>query len=328
MEIKNLVLHQILREDDQVPELNLSNDLIPIEETVSEFVEKLVKSYSSKNPTLGTFEADEDNYPFQNKIKNYLNDNDFLKFSHDAMSILKKEMNVPNATGGYVIFVHYYLRNIDNIITVMLDNSIQFAIKANSLDIEKLKTLDIDRLARANRIDLDKWNNGEELYLSFIKGTREVSQYFQKFIGTTDITSAKKNISLIDNAIKIYCRDNNITGDEKYKIYEDVNVYFEQQLHKDEDIFLDSISSIINPSDPTKFKNYLDENDIVVSGRFRTTKRADFKSFKKRTIKEPGYSLNFEKELVKTGKIQRVGNSIIINDVPTSILNLEFDETT
>lgn len=328
MEIKSLVLHQIIREEDQVPELNLSNDLIPIEETVAEFVQKLVKSYTSKNPTLGTFEADEDNYPFQSKVKNYLADYDFLKFSHDAMNILKKEMQVPNATGGYVIFVHYNLRDIDNIITVMLDNSIQFAIKANSLDIEKLKTLDIDRLARANKIDLNKWSNNEELYLSFIKGTREVSQYFQKFIGTTDITSAKKNISLIDNAMKFYFRDSSIIGDEKYKIYDDVNIYFEQQLLKDEDIFLDSISSIINPADPTKFKNYLDENEIIVSGRFRTTKRADFKSFKKRIIKEPGYSLNFEKQLVKTGKIQRVGNSIIINEVPTSILNLEFDETT
>lgn len=326
MELKNIILHQILRKEDEVPDLNLSTHTLSDNETVKEFVENLVKSYGSKNPTLGTFEEDITVYPFQGMVKSYLEDSDFIKFTTESMGLLKKELQVPNATGGYVAFVHYEYRQREYIITVMLDNSIQFAVDDNSLDLEKLKTLDIDKLARANRIDLKKWEDNEDLYLSFIKGTREVSVYFQKFIGTTDITSAKKNVTIINDAVTRYCRENNIQGDDKFKILDDLYAYFELQLSNDEDVELDSISSIISPQTPNHFKSFLTDNEIEVSGKFRTTKKDDFKNIRRRTIKEKGYILSFEKSLLKTGKIIKDGNNIVITNVPDEILNKEFDE--
>jgi nucleoid-associated protein YejK len=194
MELKNIVLHHIKREENQTPVLNTSDHLLDRNNTiVKEFVEKLVKSFGSKNPTYGAFQEDVLAYPFQTLVATYRVNKDFLTFSVESMKLLEKEIQVPQAKGGYVVFIHYEQNGIEFLITIMLDKAEQFTINDESLDIKKLKTLDIDKLARANRINFNKFESGIDLYLAFIKGTRDVSSYFQKFIGNTDLTSSKKN---------------------------------------------------------------------------------------------------------------------------------------
>ena len=65
MEIKNIVLHRIDKELKEKSSLTNSEKLMTIDETVVEFVEKLLKIYNLKNPSQGTFEEDKVNYPFQ-----------------------------------------------------------------------------------------------------------------------------------------------------------------------------------------------------------------------------------------------------------------------
>lgn len=194
MKLQNIVLHHIKREENELPELNCSSQLLDTSENVViEFVEKLIKSFASKNPTYGKFQDDTTAYPFQRLVENFKKDNDFLKFSIESMNLLEKEIQVPQAKGGYVVFTNYIQNEQEFLVTIMLDKAEQFTIDDDSLDIRKLKILDIDKLARANRLNISKWENNDELYLAFIKGTRDVSSYFQKFIGNTDLTSSKKN---------------------------------------------------------------------------------------------------------------------------------------
>ena len=54
MEIKNIVLHRIDKELKEKSSLTNSEKLMTIDETVVEFVEKLLKIYNLKNPSQGT----------------------------------------------------------------------------------------------------------------------------------------------------------------------------------------------------------------------------------------------------------------------------------
>lgn len=120
MELKHIVLHQIIKKENTEPSLNCSNNLLDESNSdVVEFVETLVKSFGSKNPTYGIFQEDENNYPFQKKVREYRVNDDFLVFSKDSMNILKKEINVPKAIGGYVVFTHYEEKQIDYLVTIM-----------------------------------------------------------------------------------------------------------------------------------------------------------------------------------------------------------------
>lgn len=324
MIVKNIVLHQIIKELKGKPILNNSNKLISITNTVNEFVIKLVKNYSLKNPTQGSFKDGENIYPFQKKIKDYFKNNDFLKFSIEAMKILQKEIDKATTTGGYVIFIHYEDKKTDFIITAMLDKSIQFTVDDKKLDIEKLMTLDIDKLARANRLNINRWNKNDIQYLSFIKGTREISQYFLNFIGSTDITSSKENLKIMKDNIDQYVRSQNIRGERKERIRERISRYLDNCFKNENEVEIDSISSLIDNERPNDFKIYLNENEIEVSDRIKIYKKGDYDVFIRNKIKETGYTLTFDKALINN-KITREGNNIIIHNVPEESLDLAFE---
>ena len=83
------------------------------------------------------------------------------------------------------------------------------------------------------------------MYLSFIKGTREVSKYFIDFIGSTDITSAKENFLKLNEATNKYFVHNNLSVLEKDKIKDNISNYVVDCFQKGNDVELVSISSII-----------------------------------------------------------------------------------
>ena len=327
MILKNIVLHHIKREENQTPVLNTSDHLLDKNNiTVKELVEKLIKSFGSKNPTYGTFQDDVLAYPFQNLVKSYRDNNDFLAFSVESMKLLEKEIQVPQAKGGYVVFTHYQQNGINFLITIMLDKAEQFTINDGSLDIKKLKTLDIDKLARANRINFDKWENGVDLYLAFIKGTRHVSNYFQKFIGNTDLTSSKKNSQNLKEAISKYQRINRFDEETKEKVNSQISGYLQEQYNSNSDIELNAISAHLNQAVPNSFIEFVqNEDDIEVSGSFRLSRKADFNVFHRAKLTGHGFKFEFEKNLIKQRKIIREGNDVIIKDLPEELLDNQFE---
>lgn len=327
MKLINIALHQIIREDNNVPELNLSNSLLDIESRiVIEFVEKIIKSFGAKHPTYGQFQDDKTTYPFQTLVEKYRKNGDFLGFSTQAMKLLEKEIQVPQAKGGYVVLVHYSQNSIHFLITIMLDKAERFTIDDASLDIKKLETLDIDKLARANRINFKKWESDEETYLAFIKGTRDVSGYFQKFIGNTDLTSSKVNSRNLNRAVLQYMREKNFTDDKKAETRTTISSYFNSQYEKEEDIDLTAISAFLNPENPKDFSNFISQNEeLQVSGSFRVTAKADFRMFHRALIKGSGYNIEFERNLIREGRVKRKGNNLIFCDLPEEDLNKEFN---
>lgn len=320
MELNHIVIHQIIKEQLGKPSLKTSDALLPVNDDTNEFVEKIIKSYAAKNPTYGVFEEDEVIYPFQGFAKKYLKDKKFYDFSLTAMDILKKEINKSTTTGGYVVFIDYTEKKTDFLITIMLDNSTSFSVNDANLTLKKLKSLDIDKLARANRVNVTKWQNDEPQYLSFIKGTRGISIYFQKFIGSTDLTSSKENTEKLKLAMANYMTEKKYKREQIRKVYSKVNDYSVQKYDRDEDMEIKAISVLINEMEPDGFINYLNENeDSEVSGTFRVTQKSHLKFLTKEIIKEKGYTLEFDRKLIGT-KIRKVGSTIVIKDIPADIL--------
>lgn len=320
MELNHIVIHQIIKEQLGKPSLKTSDALLPVNDDTNEFVEKIIKSYAAKNPTYGVFEEDEVIYPFQGFAKKYLKDKKFYDFSLTAMDILKKEINKSTTTGGYVVFIDYTEKKTDFLITIMLDNSTSFSVNDANLTLKKLKSLDIDKLARANRVNVTKWQNDEPQYLSFIKGTRGISIYFQKFIGSTDLTSSKENTEKLKLAMANYMTEKKYKREQIREVYSKVNDYSVQKYDRDEDMEIKAISVLINEMEPDGFINYLNENeDSEVSGTFRVTQKSHLKFLTKEIIKEKGYTLEFDRKLIGT-KIRKVGSTIVIKDIPADIL--------
>ncbi|KAB7528428.1 hypothetical protein F8C76_11230 [Flagellimonas olearia] len=320
MKLEHIVLHQIVKEQKGKPSLKTSNSLLPVNNDTEEFVEKIIKSYSAKNPTYGVFEEDKILYPFQTYVEEYIENKDFLDFSLRSMEILKKEIDLPTTTGGYVVFIHYTENSKDFLITIMLDNSTSFSVNDVNLTIRKLRSLDIDRLARANRINFEKWKNKAPQYLSFIKGTRGISIYFQKFIGSTDMTSSRENSDKLKVAMASYMSLNSYTTSKKRDVFHKVGNYSLKKFEADEDIELKAISALMDEQNPEDFLEWVtNNNEIEVSGSFRVTQKSHLKFLNKEIIKEKGYLLEFDRGLIGS-KIRKNGSTIVIRDVPAELL--------
>ena len=319
-------MHHINKERGGYPTVKCSKKVINKSLTVNEFVAKLLKNYTAKNPTQGTFHDNQEVYPFQKMVNDYLADSDFLKFTTDAMAILEKEIAIPTAIGGYVVFLHYVEKKVDFIITAMLDESAQFAVADGDLDIEKLMTLDLEKMARANRLNIARWKNSDDLYLSFIKGTRDVSKYFLDFIGSTDITSARENFKKLKDSISMYYKEKGVSREKKEKSQEAISVYIDRCFKENNDVEIESIASLLNNENPKDYLEFLQERELEVSGRIGINRRADFENFMRNRVKEDGYSLVFDKALIKSKKIVRDGNNIIIKNVAEKILTTAFEE--
>ena len=325
MELKKIILHRIDRKDNLPPKVYYSNHLLPAENLLVEnFVIKIIKSFRKKYPTYGRFQEDILNYPFQTIVKKLQSDGDFFEFSKSGMTLLEKAINVPGALGGYVVFIWYLRGKQEYIMTIMLDKSVQFGINDESFDLEELSALNIDKIARANRLNLTKWDNEDPLYLAFIKGTRSVSKYFQEFIGNTDLTSSRDNINKIHEVLNKYMRESSFTTKRKTKVNYDVKSYFLRQFDKKQDVKLDVISSLIDPDEPDNFINYIDD-DLGISGSFRISKKADIKSFHRSKVSEDGFTLEFDNNLVSQKKIVKKGQNIVIKNVSEENLKKIFN---
>jgi len=297
----------------------LSDDLLPVNELTNEFITALIKSYSSRNPTYGAFDEDSANNPFQTYVRTYFDDDDFLVFSKESMKTLKKAIDIPKAKGGYVVFAHYDEGGQDFILTIMLDNSVKFIVDETTLDIEKLLGLDIEKVARANRVNWQRWQANHENYLSFIKGTREVSSYFSKsFIGCTDLTSAKQNANHLQDAVNKYMKAKTFTDDEKLNARRSLREYTDRRISEGKDIKLDSISALLNTDNPADFTDYIVENELEVSGSFRSSRKNDFKGFEIKMIKGEGYKLEYQIGSDNV-EVDREHHKIIITNLPDSV---------
>ncbi|MCX8491325.1 MAG: nucleoid-associated protein [Cyclobacteriaceae bacterium] len=220
MELHQLILHKLSKEQNGVAKLELRKKPYVIADTEREFIRESKEVYYHKsNPNFGIFEGSAVSYPYQTLVKNYLNGKvDFLQFTTDAMkhflTVIQKEQQ---ATGGNVIFAHYTVNNEEFILVMMLNSKKRFNVNAD-LGIYDVFVLDIEKLDLANTLNVTKWRKKEETYLSFAKGRKEISKYFRYFIGCTDQTTAKQSSKSLKGALLDYIGELELDSNEKEDI--------------------------------------------------------------------------------------------------------------
>jgi nucleoid-associated protein len=216
LNLKSIIVHRVSKNRGEKARVKLRTEEWPITEKHIEFVTMVKEVYYKKsNPIWGVFDKNEEQYPFQLLVKNYLSGkNDFMSFSIKAIEHFEFTItDIPQATGGYVLFAHFH-DNFDFIMTIVLSHKSAFNID-DQLDLNKLLSLDIEKLDVANFLNIKRWRDSEETYLSFTPGRKEVSRYFKKFIGCTDQISSKQQSIRLKKALLDYFNKLEIPEDEK-----------------------------------------------------------------------------------------------------------------
>lgn len=104
LDISQLVLHQLIKRDEQTLEVVLRDSVLDIEPVVQEMIEELHRVYSAKNKAYGLF--NEESELAQALRLQRKGEENFLGFSRAATVRLKDELaKYPFAEGGTVLFV-------------------------------------------------------------------------------------------------------------------------------------------------------------------------------------------------------------------------------
>ena len=319
MVVHAIIIHKLSKAVGKQATLKKRDTLLAINEKTLSFVDEISGSYWRSGVHHGIFNADTVSYPFQLLLSHYLeHKHDFVTFSHKALDFLKTKIDTQSlATGSYVIFAHYE-SDEPYLAILTLDDRHGYGIDDN-LNLTEAIHLETDKIHVASTVNLKRWSAGDDRYLSFVQGRRELANYFVSFVGCTDLTSAKEQSRGLIVAVKDYLSAQGTQVDESERLQNLVFDHCSQCIQTKQPIFLASVAAILNGGRPNEFVEFANGEKYKVSSSFggdRTVLRSlRFVSFRSKTL-----SISFEKDLFGKSVVYRPKeNALVIKNIPPEL---------
>jgi len=277
IEVANIVVHKINKIGGQKnTSLKLADSELRIGKQEVHFVADIRNSFQKKSrPTYGIFDVKDSFNNFHEQLEHYIEEStDFLSFTRKSMEYYENLINKSApATGAFVVFADFVFKdNSDRYILIFsINNKEGYNLNEDDLTIQQILNLDLSKLDVAALVNITKWQKyvggdqeGIRTYLSFIKGKKNLSDYFLDFIG---------------------CADKSTNADSSRKLVSALNKYFEEQRYSSEDIkikkkavfdycqfcikerkevFLGQISFILDEEDPDAFASFASAEEYGV----------------------------------------------------------------
>jgi len=201
MNVNKIVVHSLIKnENQQMASVDLSQDLLDINDMSVDLVQRLDASYRKTEITNAVFDDNHGNV-FPKEFKDYLKHNNgdaaFLNFSQETIKNLREKVeNISPAKGGFLVFTEYRNDERNYVSVFLIRDTIGMLFKKDkgksSFIINPAEHLDLDKLAMACKIDLLKYESDSGKYLSFIKRKMEnISEYFINWIAVKERESNK-----------------------------------------------------------------------------------------------------------------------------------------
>jgi nucleoid-associated protein len=321
MNIKKIVIHTLEKKQGGNAKLKKASKELALTKVHQDFMDEVKTVYYKKsNPIYGVFNSEKTSYPYQVFLHQYLKgDLTFYDFTLKAIIHFETVINESSqATGGYVLFCHFDTTE-DFVAVIMLNDKNSYIIDHNQ-DIKPNARLDIETLDVANFTNCSRWNAAEDSYLSFTKGKKEVSNYFKKFIGCTDVTSAKEASANLLRALTDYFTANGISEKDAETTKASIFSYCEQRIKTKEDINLSFISSLVNHDEPEKFKEFASAEEYHISHAFKGH-RETLRSLKYYSYRSKELTLIFDSQLINKKRIvyNQERNQLLIKEIPDDL---------
>ncbi|GAB2796490.1 nucleoid-associated protein YejK [Halomonas shantousis] len=280
MHIQEAIIHGLKKEAKaSVVTENFRHKLSDIDGRMENLGEGVLREYARQSDSYGTFDPDQQTYTFSTRLDEYFNGQvDLIDFSISAARLIAAKMkDSPLSTGGYVLFIRYTNQGRDWLLVVMLKLKSSTGVDPQTLELQENLSFDINNLHEAARIDLSKWVNDEQPYLSFIKKSSskdEVTKYFRLALGCTEYTDSHHNTAQAVAALESYCKAKGWEGDRAQAARSALYAYFDEKYNsEDKVVHLKSLSGQINDTDPDDFYNHIKLEGIPVSDTFSPAKK-------------------------------------------------------
>jgi len=326
--LHRIVMHKIDKTQHSTDAISTyRNEIYTNNEVLETLTISLAETYSKKtSKEYSNFRVGENTPPFKTILDNYLadtNDDTFLAFSRRATEQLSQKMNLkPASTGGFLVIVDY--TNIHRFILIALVNKKEGYTEDN-LDIFRIEQLNTDQLGMAGFINITNYLNDNIEYrpLSFMRGTREVSDYFSSFLGAdSNIETSSHMTGVFINALKDFFAFQEYDLARKEQLSQAIYAFCDEKRQNYEPVNIAAVSALINPDNPNEFFEFTQDqernynlNTIIES--INKQKLNNLKSF---SIKGDGFRISFDRELYNNTIQLNENDELVVSGLPDDFI--------
>lgn len=299
LEIKKIVLHQLIRKNENEMDVLFREALLENNQAVSELIIDINRIYNNKSKAYGLFNSES---IFASSVQELQRGNqDFLNFSQESVKLLRNELiKYPFAEGGTVVFCYYQYLAVDYLLVAVL-NSCNSMLVDEQLDISMTRYLDLEHADIIARLDVTDWQTdpSSKRYLTFLKGRvgRKVSDFFMDYLGASEGLDTKAQNRSLVQAVDDYCQIISLDKTEKQEAKQQVYDYCQEQLKAGEEIALQQLARELPADEQTDFSRFVSEQDYALDDHFPAD-RAVLRQLKKFTGSGGGVTIGFEAELL------------------------------
>ncbi|MFK4049522.1 nucleoid-associated protein [Acinetobacter venetianus] len=332
MQLTHFIIHEIEKNNekqnanDLMPKLVLDSDQeFPLDQPASiTFSMKLRGKYSNSISGYGCIDRSE-NSIFQLQLQDYRDGKiDFIKLSklhvERLMAALSDGQQLKWATGGLIVFIEYLEAGNTYLLITMIKEKTAITFDRNSFNLEELLSIDMDKIHEGARIDLKKWKDDDQPYVSFMKkSSSNVSDYFKDSINCVNYTDSEVYTKAVFDALKAYAKVQKWSDDIVKEKKGALKQHFINAINKKTEsgepvVYLKEISVLLNQEEPDSFYDYLREENIEVSDTFQPHS-ATVRRWKRVTVKSGTINVTFDVADYDNGNIVLTddGNFVISN---------------
>lgn len=334
-ELHHLITHELKKNQHVKDNVTIKPRSKPLAKTTlaQKLVDQLYETYSSKpSKSFGFFNGKIEENRSQVYVKRYFVDKnlDFKSFSVDMANALAAEARRSSAaTGGHVFIAQFTHAKKDYLLVAIIND--EYAIALNEEEergdeLEEVGFLNLKGLRFAGQINVTAWKNSEDRYLSFLKGTGDVADYFKRFLACdssiSNLSDTQSLTSVVEKfAWSVKIDDKPLSDEQRDDFFKKVDEYCREMADSSLELHLEEFSNVVWPRDPEALKSALAESDTPISDGFVPHKKGLLGLVKFRG-KSQHWSLSFDREAIAEGNIQLLeDDSIKLSDVPSHLID-------
>lgn len=302
MEIKEFIIHQIDKLAHKEPKVQLRDTTLKVTDSrVQKFTTVAIDVFKANeekpSSVFADFNKDTENYPFSDWCKRYFcKTTSFVKFTKDATNRLAAHMKAQQAsTGGFVVFAIFQAEGETKLLVCMLHPQDGLSI-TSKLEFEDVTHLELKHIDKAALITAPKNGTFGDKPLTYAGFRKEMSQYFQEFIGPDAFRNPRKDSSELIDRLEDYARQNSFDEARLDSLRVRIRKYAHTCAKDGTELDLAAISAMVDPAKRNAFAMYAANAGVSAFIKPDPTVFKKWKVIKHKS--EDGLVLQFKAEMV------------------------------
>lgn len=304
---------------------------LPIDDVLRRLCDSLILMYAKAANSNGTLGVDPRAHRFPVHLRQYVDGHTaFMPFTREAVGQIAQKMEGSFlASGGYALFLRYRTDSHDFVLVAMLKLKAGAGIDAGTLSLTETLNIDLTHLNEAARINLTRWQEDQQPYLTFIKGaTRqaEVSEYFRQALACTSFTDSRHHTEAVLRAAHDFIDGRaDLSPQERREEKTAMRRRLFDCLDSNrEEVPLATVAAAVNPSAPDDFLEHVrsrpEGDGYNLDERFKPN-RSTYLGLKRLHGKMGTVSLSFDVADVQAERVRYdAGTDSVILQAPTEPL--------